>query len=103
MAQGLDNNGMYVDDLLLCQLSLHAINSKLTPLVGTNNFYCDIFTSQLIIFTNCESVINKNIFTASPIYGICWQYQNPVLSLTDKNDVFNGFNFLKSPSVIKHI
>ena len=29
--------------------------------------------------------------------------QNPLLSLTDKNDIFNGFNFLKSPSDIKHI
>ena len=71
--------------------------------MGTNNFYGDIFTSHLIIFTYCESVINKNIFTASPIYGICWQCQNPLLSLTVKNDVFNGFNFLKSPSDIKHI
>ena len=25
------------------------------------------------------------------------------VSLTDKNDVFNGFYFLKSPSEIKHI
>ena len=69
--------------------SICANNSKLTPAVGTNNFYGDIFTSHLIIFTNCESVINKNIFTASPIYGICRQCQNLLLSLTDKNDAFS--------------
>ena len=37
------------------------------------------------------------------IYGLCWQCQNPLLSLTDKHDVVNGFNFLKSPSDIENI
>ena len=83
-----------------------AINCKFTPAVKINIFYDDKYTSHHIIFTYCESVINKNIFTASQKQThlrLMSSMSNPLLSLTDKNDVCNGFIYLTSPSDIENI
>ena len=83
------------------------INCKLIHTSSENKqLYGVKYTSHHIIFTYCESVINKNTITASQnrlIYGLCRQCKNPLSSLTDTNDVCNGFIYLTSPSDIENI
>ena len=52
---------------------------------------------------NLSTKTSLQHFRKRLIYSLCRQCQNPLILLTDKNDDFNGFNFLKSPSDIEYI